>query len=297
MKKIAIIGVGLIGGSLGMALRAKSAGAYRVIGLGRNEKKLKLAKRLGAVDDFTTDWAKGVKDADIVVVCTPVDLIAESVRRILPFIKQGAIITDVGSVKASVAKEVQKVLSRLPSPVSRLPVFIGGHPLAGAERSGVESASASLFNKASVVLVGARGSSALGAIIKMWKKTGADVIVMEPERHDRIVSTTSHLPHVLAFNLCLAVKSLQGKDPQASRLLAGSFKDMTRVADSNPRDWAAICHNNRQEIARAIDSYTKELAKIKNSLSDTGKLEVIFTSAKAARKNILEDRETVDGKR
>lgn len=289
MQKIAIIGVGLMGGSLGMALRSRRKGSYHIIGIGRNEKKLALAKKLGAVDEFTTDWQKGVSNADIVVVCTPVDLIAESVKKILPYLKKGAIITDVGSVKGYVIKEVKKVFNLEPSTLNLQLTFIGGHPLAGLEKQGVEHSSDFLYKGANVVLSYDKTAknAQVKKITKMWRDAGAKIVVLASQEHDRIVALTSHLPHLLAFNLCLLLDKVGKKNSIAPKLTAGSFKDMTRIADSSPHDWAVICYNNRKEVAKAVDLFIEGLRTLKNRLSDTDYLKKKFLAAKIARQNIL----------
>lgn len=278
MKKIAIIGVGLIGGSLGMALRRHHK-KYFVTGIGRSEEKLRAALRSGAVDEATTDMGCGVKEADIVVICTPVDTIAATVRQMLPFVKPGAIITDAGSVKGPVVADVKKVLARFPGTPSSRAVFIGGHPMAGSEKNGVDHARAALYDGASVVLTPATAaSSAAGrALSRLWHDAGASVIFMDAGRHDRIVAATSHLPHCLAFSLC----RIAARAPGAEKLLAGSFRDATRVAASSSRDWAVICSANRREVGRAIDAMINELTHIRRTLAGTKKLEARLAAGKA----------------
>jgi prephenate dehydrogenase len=284
MKKVAIFGVGLIGGSLGMALKAASRG-YFVIGIGRDRTKLLLAKQRKAVDAFTLDAPQGVRDADIVVMGTPVNVIPSQVAAIAPYLKPGAVITDVGSVKGTVVKAVRQALGRKPG----RPVFIGGHPLAGTEKAGVSFASPSLFKGASVVLTPAAGTprQPIAVIQKMWQSAGANVLCMSPEKHDRIVALTSHFPHMLAFALSDAVGRLNAHNPHTARLIAGSFRDMTRIADSNPCDWSVICYNNREELIKTIDSFIYQLTKARKNLERRTGLERIFSAAKTARQKLL----------
>jgi prephenate dehydrogenase len=286
MKHISIIGVGLIGGSLGMALKKNAGKKYHVTGVGRNPAKLKAAKRLGAVDAFTTDLKEGVKDADIIVICLPVHLITPTVKKILPFIKPGAVITDAGSVKGSIIKEVRKVL-----PASkRSNVFIGAHPMAGSERSGVKAARAELYKGATVVIDASAHSKAADDVIAMWKTAGAKIVRMNSAAHDRAVALISHLPHAMAFSLCSLSEKLKKTNPQISKLIAGSFKDMTRIADSNPADWASICGANKLEISKAIDMFIKELIAVKKVLKNTAALEKRFEKAKTARRKLINER-------
>jgi prephenate dehydrogenase len=284
---VAIIGVGLIGGSLGMAL--KKHGGYNVTGIGRDLAKLKTAKKLKAVDDFTRNIDEGVRDKDIIVVCTPVGLIAPMVKRILPFVKKGAVITDVGSVKGSVLREVKKVFSLSSIPSSLFPAFVGGHPLAGLEKSGVRFADKNLYKNACTVIVPGKGlpGFAKAAVKKLWIDAGAKVVEMTAETHDRIVSVTSHLPHVLAFSLCGNTGEVNGRFPNVKDMLAGSFRDTTRIADSNPEDWAAICSANKKELERSIDKMINSLKYVKNNLGSKRKLEKCFSAAKLARQKLL----------
>jgi prephenate dehydrogenase len=284
MKKVAIIGVGLIGGSLGMALR--SSKRYRVTGIGRDARRLALARRKGAADTVTTDWAGGVRDADIIVICTPVDLISGVVEKILPHIKAGAIVTDAGSVKTQVLRDVQKLLKRKPAAhVS----FVGAHPMAGAEKSGVEHASRRLFCGATVVLTpGNAPAPAIKSVAGLWRAVGGRVVTMPSREHDRVVALTSHLPHLLAFTLCLNAGGRGRGKARVGDLVAGSFRDATRVADANPRDWAAICNYNKDELKAAVRCFVRRLMQLTNSTADVRKTEAFFTEARTARRELLD---------
>jgi len=286
MKNICIIGTGLIGGSLGLALRKKARNKYFITGLGRNTAKLKTAKRLGAVDAFTTDNREGVKDADIIVICLPVHFIAPTVKKILPFIKSGAVITDAGSVKGSVLREVGKVFQKSVVSSQQL-AFIGAHPMAGSEKSGISSAKADLYAGASVVLIKNRNEKAFNIVKTMWLSVGARVIEMDMGSHDRAVALISHLPHMIAFGLSELAGGLARRIPVLSRLAAGSFKDLTRVASSNSADWASICGANKKEVSLAIDKFIAELKKEKTLLNKPRALERTFEKAKTARQQLL----------
>lgn len=291
MKKITIIGVGLIGGSLGMALRSLGGKpSFKITGIGRNIEKLKLAKKLGAVDDYTLDWKEGLKDADIVVVCTPVDTIAATVRKIIPYLKDKTIITDAGSVKGPVVRDVAKVITAAKKKNKKKTVyFVGAHPMAGSERAGVEFADAKLYNRATVILSKPNPApkAAVNEIIDMWEKAGAKVILINPFAHDKIVSLISHLPHLIAFSLCLLTRDLNRKDSRVSNFLAGSFRDLTRVANSSPTDWAAICKENRKELDKSITDFVELLLSIKKNLKSKDKTEKLFLEAKIARQRLL----------
>lgn len=289
MKRISIIGVGLIGGSLGMALRSPEKPAYKVTGIGRNIDKLRLAKKLGAIDEYTLDWPSGVRKADIVVVCTPVELVAETIKKLTPYLKDGAIVTDVGSVKGSIVKDVNKIVERARNKYKRSITFVGGHPMAGSEKTGVQFGDKNLYKGATVVIAretATKGSS-INKVKKMWQDAGANVIVTTPSSHDKIVALISHLPHMIAFSLCLLARDLNKKDRHVSKFLAGSFKDLTRITNSSPSDWAGICKHNQKELQLATDKFVGMLLKIKNRLNSKNKTEKTFLAAKIARQKLL----------
>ena len=282
MKNVAIIGVGLIGGSLGMALR--SSGKYLVTGVGRDGRKLALARRCGAIDYGTMDFRAGVSNADIVVIATPVDVISSVAGKIGAHVKQGAVITDVGSVKEEITDNMRLLFpGRYPA------VFIGAHPLAGLEKNGVRFACNDLYRGSWVVLT--PGEKAPRPSVRMiealWHDCGARTVVMTPHEHDRLVAVTSHLPHVLAFALSNAAAESHELNRATAKLLAGSFRDMTRIADSNARDWAAICGMNRDELVSAIDTFIGRLGYVKKCLRSPQKLAHFFENGKSARRRLL----------
>jgi len=277
---VAIIGVGLIGGSLGMALKKRHPGKYRVIGVGRHVAKLALAKRRGAIDVAYTDLGKGVCDADIIVICSPVDTIGDIAGKIAPFIKKGAVITDVGSVKERVVKEVSAVL-----PANLWRNFVGAHPMAGAEKSGIKAADAELFCGSTVVIDPTNSVAAL-LVAKLWIDAGAGPLWLRPAVHDALVAVTSHLPHLLAYSLC-ELAAARGKNGSAAKILSGSFKDLTRVADSDPSAWAVICSANAKEVSRAIDGMTVALKKCKLSLASRSALSKLLNSGHQCRQLLL----------
>ncbi|MBI5574533.1 MAG: prephenate dehydrogenase [Elusimicrobia bacterium] len=286
--KIAIIGVGLIGGSIGLAIKSEVGSRDRrksplekskvkIIGIGRNLKRLKLAKKIGAVDEITTDIKRGVKDADIVFVCLPVGLIAETVKNILPYCKKDTIITDVGSVKQPIVSEVEKFFTQsLNLSISQSPAFIGGHPIAGSEKTSVKYASKELFENAVVVLTPTNKTDkkSLDIVKKLWKKMQAKVKIMSPVRHDKILAMTSHLPHAIAFALVNLADNFE--------FVGNGFKDTTRIASSDPEMWADIIFNNRTNVRQAIKRIKFELEKIEKAKTKE-ELAKIFRKAKEKR--------------
>jgi len=269
---VAIFGVGLIGGSIGLALKKSRFKIKKIIGLGRNIKRLKIAQKLGAIDEFTTNFQKAVRNADIIFICFPVALIPSTVKKILPFCKKEAVITDVGSVKQSIVKEIENYIF---SKNSSGPAFIGGHPIAGSEKTSVKYASENLFKNAVVVLTPTKtsGKNSLKKIKQIWENMNAKVRIMSPEKHDKILSFTSHLPHVIAFSLVNTVDNLE--------YTGGGFKDTTRIASSDFM-WADIIWENRSNIIYSIRKFKQELLKIEKSKSKSEMLR-IFRKAKNKR--------------
>lgn len=271
---VSIIGVGLIGGSIGLALKkTEKKSAFKIIGVGRNINRLKLAKKLGAVDEITTDLKNGVKDADVIFVCLPVGIIAETIKKIAPFCKKNATITDVGSVKAPIVSKIEKFLTNHCS-------FIGGHPIAGAEKTSVKYAEKDLFKNATVILTPGDhpDKTALAKIKFLWKRMGGIVKIMSPAKHDSILAETSHLPHIVAFALVNAVNDLN--------YTGSGFRDMTRIASSDPKMWADIIFNNRTNVRSAIKSFKKELTKIEKA-KNLNTFIKIFKKAKEKRDSLL----------
>mgnify|MGYP001091979171 CR=1 FL=1 len=289
--KVSIIGVGLIGGSFGLALRKKRL-IKQVIGIGRHIHKLQEAKRLGAVDKYTTDFGRGVKDSDIVMIATPVIKTPLIVKRILPHLKDGCIITDVGSTKGWVVKKVEQTISEFSRKGKvRNVSFIGGHPMAGSERESVRNARADIFSDTTCVLTPTdkKVRKAVKIVGDLWSGIGARILVLEPDEHDYLVAYTSHLPHVLATSLVNLIGKLIREDSRTSRIIAGSISDMTRIAASNPEMWADICLSNAPAISKSIDVMVKYLEKFKSSIVRRRKkeLENIFERGRFARKKFV----------
>ncbi len=279
MKKVSIVGVGLIGGSVGMALKKRNL-VEEVIGIGRRQESLNKALKLGAVDRVTLDFREGVKDVNLAIVATPVDIIPEMVERMASHLPQGAIITDVGSTKEQIVKAVDKIL---PEAVS----FVGGHPMAGSEKRGAEEARADLFEKSVCILTpGEKTSSeALDAVKSLWKSIGATVLVMKPKEHDFLVAATSHLPHLVAIALVNLVGELRERDERILSLVASGFKDTTRIAASSPQMWQDICFTNKKNIATVIGRLMELMEGMKESIlkEDRAALLKEFERAKSWR--------------
>lgn len=243
---VAIVGVGLIGGSLGQALRRSKK--YRVLGIGRHARTLKLARLLGAVDDTSTD-IQTAQAADIIVLCTPVHRIIPMVK-LLSALRTGAVITDVGSVKQSIVAHASRLHRR----------FVGAHPLAGSHKTGVENASPDLFQHATCVVMG-QDKASVNRVEAMWRAAGARPIVMTAADHDRAVALISHLPHVIAHALVQLIAGHKRRK-QLMPLLAGSFRDVTRVASSDADQWTEILQANAPEVRKAVREFIGVLKRL-----------------------------------
>jgi prephenate dehydrogenase len=251
---VAIVGVGLIGGSIGLALRARDL-CRRVIGIGRDGARLDEALALGAIDEATTELPRGVVHADVVVVCTPVTRIVDDVLRAAEHGPEGILITDAGSTKRRIVEAVE----REPRPCA---AFVGGHPLAGSERQGVAHARADLFDGRVCVLTPTPRTprDPLRRARGFWNLLGCRVIELDPARHDESLALTSHLPHVVASALAGAIP------PEAIPLAAGAYRDGTRVAAADETLWAGIFLENRDPLLRALDRFQDQIAQFREAL-------------------------------
>ena len=252
--KVALIGVGLIGGSIGLALRSRNRAAD-VIGVGRDSSSLDEAVRLGAINRGTTDVREGVASADVVVVCTPVNRVAEDVRLAAEFAPSNVLITDVGSTKRQIVEAVE----RQSRPAS---VFVGAHPIAGSERRGVSNARGDLFEgrPCAITPTPRTRPERLRRAVEFWSAIGCQVVEMAPAEHDEILAYTSHLPHALAAALASSVPA------EWLALAAGAFRDGTRVAAADAGLWTAIFRENRGPLLKALDSLQAVLADFKYAL-------------------------------
>ena len=255
-KKVCIFGVGLLGGSIGMAIK-KNGLADKVIGIGRDIKRLKNAVLAGAVDIVTTDYAAEVKDADLVILSMHINSSLEAAKKIAPFLKKGTIVTDVESTKELFCKEMQGIL------LDGIH-FVGAHPIAGLERHGVDAATHRLFNGAVCVITktSKTNKNALLKIKKLWNKIGADVVLLSPSQHDKLVALTSHLPHIAAVSLVNALGKSGSIDRDLKLVIGNGFRDTTRIASSSPQMWQEICITNKKNILDVLSRFQRELDKM-----------------------------------
>lgn len=282
---VCIIGTGLIGGSLALALKAAQF-CKSITGAGRTEATLKQATELAVIDRYNIDMAAAVAEADIIVVCTPLSAMPEVFKTIAPALKPTAIVTDAGSAKQGVIEHAKQILGEHYSN------FVAGHPIAGTEQSGVAASFEALFQQRRVILTPTEDTSvsAIETVTAMWQAAGAQVENMEAAHHDKILAGTSHLPHLLAFGLVDCLNKLDDVD-EIFRFAAGGFRDFTRIASSDPVMWRDICMSNREEILAMMKKYRDEMKGIYRALEqeDGEKLLEVFTRSKAVRDAFCND--------
>jgi prephenate dehydrogenase len=276
MGRLTVVGVGLVGGSV--AWGAKQRGLAReVVGVDTDRAASRLAVDQGIVDAVVSP-AEGVRGADVVVLAVPVGRLEAVAREVSPFVDRATVVTDVGSVKAPVVAKLEPLFAR----------FVGGHPMAGSERSGVAAASADLFAGARCVLTPTPSTEAgaIAAVEGLWSALGASVVRMEPAVHDDLVAAVSHVPHLVAAALVNA--AAHAADGRALTLAAGGFRDTTRVAGGSPDLWRDICLMNRGPVLAMLKSYLKEVESIRDAIErgDDGALLNALSRARAARDRI-----------
>ena len=280
-RKITIVGVGLLGGSLGLAARKRRL-ASEIAGYARRQKTIAECEKLGALDYATTDLLAAVSGADLVILCTPLAQMRTLAEQFLPALKRGAIVTDVGSVKAEVVRELESLTGRVGA------YFVGSHPMAGGEKMGVLAAKADLYANAVCVVTPTKKSNA-GAVRKVelfWKSLGARTLRLDAAKHDLLVSRTSHLPHVAAAALASLI--LDPKHPKSqTSLCATGFRDTTRIASGSPEMWRDISLANRKNVSRSVDAFVAELKRFQTALKkgDVKTVEKFFATAKERRDN------------
>jgi len=277
MKKVCIIGIGLIGGSLAKAIN-KTHQSEIVFGFGRNKSRLEKAQKSNVIDQYSTDIGEALDGSNMVIIATPVGSYESILRLMKPHIVKDMIISDVGSTKVSVIEAVKTVFG------NTLDNFIPAHPISGKEKVGFEVSDADLFLDKKVIITPHESNNpdSIKIIANMWKEVGAEVDFMTPQSHDDLLGMTSHLPHMLAFSL---VNYLISKHPEASVYAAGGFKDFSRIASGDAIMWRDICLNNRDSIVEHIKGYQDSLNTLVDAINSQNKeqLESLFSEAKNTR--------------
>ncbi len=255
-RRLGIVGLGLIGGSLALALQGKR-GAPEIWGCDRRRESLRLARKTGAISRACTETE--IAACDIVVVCVPVIRSVGLIRRIGGRMRPGSVLTDVGSVKATIVKAGQEGMADGAE-------FVGGHPIAGTENSGFAAADASLFHGKTSIITPGKGNTekAMKRVEALWRMTGARMLRMDPVTHDHVFAYVSHLPHAVAYALVHSVATIDSRVPLGYS--AGGFRDFTRIASSNPEMWKDIVLQNRAEVLRATEHYRKNFALLEGMI-------------------------------
>jgi cyclohexadieny/prephenate dehydrogenase len=283
--RVALIGVGLIGSSLARVLRRDSP-ATRIAACARRAETLETVRRLGLADEASDDPAAAVAGADLVVIATPLSAYAEIARKIAPALREGAIVTDVGSVKGAAIAALQP---ELPDRVH----FVPGHPVAGTEHSGPESGFAELFHDRWCILTPPPGTApeAVAKVTLLWEQAGMRVVTMEAEHHDKVLAVTSHLPHLIAYTIVGTATEL-GEDLQSEVVAfsAGGFRDFTRIAASDPVMWRDIFLENREAVLELLQRFSEDLTALQRAIrrGDGDTLHKWFTRTRAIRRSIIE---------
>ena len=281
-NKISIIGVGLIGGSLGLALKGKKPN-FKIVGIDK-QKIIEKAIARGAIDEGTVNPEEGVKEADIVIIATPVKTILDLLPKISSFLKKGCLVTDTGSTKGQIVGRANQVLSKDI-------FFVGGHPMAGSEKCGIEEANPHLFRNRTYILTPDKKSNliAIDKIFSLIKMIGANRLVLDPFEHDRIVGAVSHLPQIIAVSLINSISelALRGNNTNYFRAIGEGFKDMTRIASSPYKIWEDICVTNQENILKMIQEFRSYLGIIEDKLKNNpGSLKEEFQKAGKLRESI-----------
>lgn len=278
-KKVTLIGVGLLGGSLGLALRQRRL-ADSVTGFVRRAATASECERLGATDTATLYLEEAVTGAELIVLCTPIAQMLPLIERMSRFLGPGAIVTDVGSVKRTLVESLGPIVKKCGA------YYVGSHPMAGSEKTGVAAARPDLFVDAVCVVTATPQSNraALRRVVELWKTVGSRVLRLTPGQHDELVSRSSHLPHVVAAQLANLVLHPRRPKHQAA-LCANGFRDTTRVASGSPEMWRDIALANRKNLLGAIDSFVHGLAGLKRALErgDAEAVSRFFEQAKSSR--------------
>ncbi len=283
-QKLAIYGVGLLGGSIALAARQRKL-VDHIVGIGRSAETLQQAQDVGAIDAYSTDPAEGVADADLVVLCTPVRHIIATLPAVMKHVKKGALVTDVGSTKTSIVRTAEQCRD------SR-GFFVGSHPMAGSEQSGMKNAKADLFENANCFITPTPNTSheAMSKIAGWWQALGCRLAIARPERHDMLVALVSHVPHLVAVALVRAVESFNEDQNLIKGIVGNGFRDTTRIACGSAQMWQDICAENSREIERACDAFEKAFRELLAAhAGDPAELESVFLSASEYRK-LLEER-------
>ncbi len=283
IERLAIIGVGMIGASLALALKQARA-VNHVVGCGRNQLNLQKGMDLGVIDSYTASIAEAASSADVVVIATPLGAMKQVFEQIVDIVAENTVITDTGSAKGSVIKVAQTVLG------DKISQFVPGHPIAGAEKSGVEAGLADLYQNRRIIITPLKSTDpeAVAKIESMWQACGASIEYLGVGHHDKVLAATSHLPHMLAYGLVNYLSSLNDHD-EIFKYAAGGFRDFTRIASSDPVMWRDVCISNGEALLTLIEGYKNELDQVSVAIrdGDQDRLLELFGKAKSERDSLI----------
>lgn len=286
-EKVTIIGIGLMGSSLARVIKNEKL-AKKLVAYDTSLDFLNKALELGIVDEIYEDITKSVENSDLVVYAAPIGVYANITKAIVPFLKKGAIITDVGSVKSGVVKDVEANLS----PDSGI-VFVAGHPVAGIEKSGPEHGFAEMFEGRWCILTPSKSSTdeAVQKISNLWEKAKMKIDIMTPKHHDKVMAAVSHLPHLIAYSIVGTVSDLEGyEQKEIIKYSASGFRDFTRIAGSDPTMWRDIFLNNKETVLELIQRFVEDLIALQRNIrwGEGDKLFELFSRTQKIRKEIID---------
>ena len=284
-EKVCIVGLGLIGGSIGLAIKRSNI-SNQITGYARSNSTLERAIELGLVDSVKDNLKDAVNNSDLVILATPLSTFRELVEEMSPFLKKGCIITDTGSAKLTVIEDLKDIL---PNGVE----FVPGHPIAGTEESGPDAGFAELFDNRWCILTPTEdnSSNAVDLVKVFWESIGSKVEIMDPMHHDKVLAITSHIPHLIAFNIVGTANNLANvTEKEVVKYSAGGFRDFTRIAASDPKMWSDIFTYNSDAVLEMLDLFSNDLAKLKAAVikKDSDLLFSNFEKTREVRKNIID---------
>ena len=284
-EKVCIVGLGLIGGSIGLAIKRSNI-SNQITGYARSNSTLERAIELGLVDSVKDNLQDAVNNSDLVILATPLSTFRELVEEMNPFLKKGCIITDTGSAKLTVIEDLKDIL---PNGVE----FVPGHPIAGTEESGPDAGFAELFDNRWCILTPTKdnSSNAVDLVKGFWESIGSKVEIMDPMHHDKVLAITSHIPHLIAFNIVGTANNLANvTEKEVVKYSAGGFRDFTRIAASDPKMWSDIFTYNSDAVLEMLDLFSNDLAKLKAAVikKDSDLLFSNFEKTREVRKNIID---------
>ena len=284
-EKVCIVGLGLIGGSVGLAIKRSNI-SNQITGYARSNSTLERAIELGLVDKVEDNLKDAVNDCDLIILATPLSAFKKLVEEMSPFLKKDCIITDTGSAKLSVIEDLSGIL---PSNVE----FVPGHPIAGTEESGPDAGFAELFDNRWCILTPTddNSSHAVDLVREFWESIGSKVEIMDPLHHDKVLAITSHIPHLIAFNIVGTANNLANvTEKEVVKYSAGGFRDFTRIAASDPKMWSDIFTYNSEAVLEMLELFSNDLAKLKSAVikKDSDLLFSNFEKTREVRKNIID---------